>query len=239
MNKTVKKYVGQVKRACDSYHTNTESTIRKLVDVWDNVTADVKNGQMTYAELGLVKDEIDRYDIEPVYALRLIVDGDIPRSKIAWLANNITKVGTLYALSGKKLRSAVRKMLTDHLAGSAAELKKLAKCKTGCDIARYGLPYPLLSRCGVVFKTIDEPLSVAEVGSIYRMVASDAIIMRTRKSTCRYGKGLVTIPEGVKVIERGSTPAKPYLVSTISKTGQKSIMDIGILLDVLADESII
>ena len=239
MNRTVKKYVGQVKRACDLYCTNAETTIRKLVTAWDGATADAKGGKITYSELGLIKDEVDRYDIEPVHALRLIADGDIPRSKIKWLADNITKVGTLYALSGKKLRSAVRKILEDYLAGSQADLKKLAKCKTGCDIARYGLPYPLLNLGGVAFKKIDDPLSFAEMGSIYRMVSSDAIIMRTNKGTGQYGDGLVTIPERVEFIGRDSSPAKPCLVSMISKTGQKSIMDIGTLLDVLAAESII
>lgn len=239
MNRLVKKYIGQVKRACDSYRANAESTIRKLVATWDNATADTKSGKMVYAELGLIKDEIDGYEIEPVYALRLIADGDIPRSKIKWLADHITKVGTLYALSGRKLRSAVRKMLTDHLPGSPSKLKKLAKCKTGCDIARHGLPYPLLNRGGVVFKTIDEQLSVAEVGSIYRMVSSDAVIIRTMSKRAKYGKGLIAIPEKVEICERGSASAKPYLVSTLCKTGQTSFTDIVTLLDVLADESII
>ncbi len=63
--------------------------------------------------------------------------------------------------------------------------------------------------------------------------------MRLMKNTAEYGNGLITIPERVEVIERGSAPAKPYLVSTIHETRQKSIMDIGLLLDVLADESIL
>ena len=236
------KYIDKVKCVCSKYNDCTEKTIRELLAIVDSAMADLKSGSIVEEEFECIMDEVYSYDIGPVKAVSLIMDKDMPRNRIKWLAKNEAKLHVLYSLSTMVLKSTVRNMLEEHFRGlsDSADMKmKLAKCKTGCDLARCWLPYPMMTKNGLVYKLIDDCDNAIEMASILSIMSSDAKFMKLSNKSHKYGRGKFMLTDKIELMKRGKTPIQPYMYFNICKTGEVAYAKVEDILDELRGANII
>ena len=212
--------------------------IEKLVEMYKTAQRQHMSGKLSDVDYQEFEHHVfQSRKRQAVMAMRLVVRGHLTNMK--WLAENLHVVYYLGAMSDVVVRPTVRALLKDYLAGSADALHKMGRCSGGCDIARYGLPYPLMSDKGIIFRRIEDCEDARELDGILRMIQSDAIAMRKTAKPVEYGEGLMTIPEKVELVEGDGKKPVMMLFSRIVKTGQTTRANISDVMDIFREAGVI